>query len=76
MELETVLYVIPDEESITPTNPTSTATDIALIVGVAVGASVLVALIIFGGIYCVRKRAKIEQQIEDSDSEEGRSENI
>jgi uncharacterized protein YneF (UPF0154 family) len=41
-----------------------------LIVGVILGASVLVAVSIAGGLYFVRKRARIEQQLNDDDEED------
>ena len=48
-------------------------TDIALIVGIVIGVSALIAVSIAGGLYCVRKRARIDQEIDDVDSEEDRN---
>lgn len=43
----------------TPTTETSQSVNIGLIVGVAVGSTVLVALLTFGVMWIIRKRAKV-----------------
>ena len=66
----TEFYSIEDEEVIEneeETIPGEKSSNIGLIVGVILGASVLVAVSIAGGLYFVRKRAKIEQKLNDDD---------
>lgn len=70
-----VVYVIPVEDTVVIEEDGSGA-NIALIVGIVVGVSALIAISIAGGLYCVRKRARIDQEVDDMDSEEDRNVNI
>ena len=71
--LTSQVYVIPEDETTEPT--TVVKTNIALIIGIALGGTALLTMIIIGCLYCVRKRARIDQEVDDIDSEE-RSEKI
>ena len=57
-DLETTLYTHREEEE---EEEEKAGTNVALIVGVVVGSGVLVAMIVIGCLYCVRKRAKISE---------------
>ena len=72
---QSTVYVIPDENDET-TVIEEMGSNIALIVGIAVGVSALLAIAIGGGLYCVRKRARIDQELDDIDSDEDRKHNI
>lgn len=72
---QTVVYVIP-EESDTSTTINENTLNIALVIGVAVATSVLIAVALSGGLFCMRKRARIEPEVIGAESEEDRNYNI
>ena len=63
------VFVIPDDDGET-TTPDDKKSNLALIIGVALGGAALLTMIIIGCLYCVRKRARIDQEVDDIDSEE------
>ena len=49
---------------------TEVESNIALIIGVALGSAALLTMIIIASLYCMRKRARIGEEIENTDSED------
>jgi hypothetical protein len=60
------LYVAPAGSSSTPSSTTSSSLNIGLIVGVSIAGFVLLVGIFITMIYCIRKRAKVVEEIRSS----------